>query len=198
MACYLLHCGDVVPIDANTAIGMIKTKLYIQFVDWCLTGFKVDINYHRPTVVLGRDLAKVQQAVCLLSNTTAIAEDWAHLDHKIDLMYTKHAFVHWYVGKGMEEGEFSEAHEGTATLGKIMRRLVWILLNPQTMREERNTEVKVSQQCFFYREGYSVLKIEKLWSGELICMQQYILSYIIMGLCFKTGCFVTDPTCSYL
>jgi len=24
-------------------------------------------------------------------------------------MYAKRAFVHWYVGEGMEEGEFSEA-----------------------------------------------------------------------------------------
>ena len=45
----------------------------------------------------GGDLAKVQRAVCMLSNTTAIAEAWARLDHKFDLMYAKRAFVHWYV-----------------------------------------------------------------------------------------------------
>ena len=50
-------------------------------------------------------MAKVSRAVCMLSNTTAIAEAWARLDHKFDLMYAKRAFVHWYVGEGMEEGE---------------------------------------------------------------------------------------------
>merc|ERR1712130_812291 len=50
-----------------------------------------------------RDLAKVPRAVCMLSHTTAIAEAWARLDHKFDLMYAKRAFVHWYVGEGMEE-----------------------------------------------------------------------------------------------
>uniref|UniRef100_A0A672Y5U2 Tubulin, alpha 1c n=1 Tax=Sphaeramia orbicularis TaxID=375764 RepID=A0A672Y5U2_9TELE len=97
MACCLLYRGDVVPKDVNAAIATIKTKRTIQFVDWCPTGFKVGINYQPPTVVPGGDLAKVQRAVCMLSNTTAIAEAWARLDHKFDLMYAKRAFVHWYV-----------------------------------------------------------------------------------------------------
>lgn len=109
MACCLMYRGDVVPKDMNAAVATIKSKRTINFVDWCPTGFKAAINHCPATVVPGGDIAKTLRSLLMISNTTAIGDVIGRMSKKFRMMYKKRAFVHHFVGAGMEEGEFEEA-----------------------------------------------------------------------------------------
>ncbi|RVE49223.1 hypothetical protein evm_006115 [Chilo suppressalis] len=109
MSCCLLFRGDVNPNDINSAINQIKNMRSIQFVSWSPTGFKIGVNYQPPLTVPGGDLAALQRAVVMVSNSSAISTAWERLCKKFSLMYSKRAFVHHYVSAGLEEGEFKNS-----------------------------------------------------------------------------------------
>ena len=116
MACCLMDRGVVVPKYVNAAVATIKTKRTIQFVDWLPTDFLCGINDQPRTVVPGGDLAKKMRAVCMISNSNAIAEFFFAHRPQVRLDVLEACFRPLYVGECKEEGEFSQAREDLAVL----------------------------------------------------------------------------------
>merc|ERR1711931_567398 len=136
----MLYRGDVVPKDVNAAIASIKTKRSIQFVDWCPTGFKVGINYQPPTAVPGSDIAKVPRAVCMISNTTAIAEAWARLDHKLTSCTPREPLFIGMLAKVWRRANFPKP----ARTWPLWRRITRKLVSTPSRRELRTTRARMN------------------------------------------------------
>merc|ERR1719370_1501222 len=113
MAISMNFRGKVTSKEANENIQKVKKNNKVVFVEWMPTGFKVGLN-SIPCVNLENDVLKETKRTCaMIGNNVAVNRVFPErLSKKFDMMYSQRAYVHWYVGEGMEEGEFSEAREG--------------------------------------------------------------------------------------
>jgi tubulin alpha len=54
-------------------------------------------------VVPEGDIGSMERSCSMLSNSTAISEVFGRMNYKFDVLYSKRAFVHWYIQEGQEE-----------------------------------------------------------------------------------------------
>ncbi|KAG2382268.1 hypothetical protein C9374_005470 [Naegleria lovaniensis] len=122
----LKYCGNVSMKEVNQSIQCLKRSgiVHDHAVPWTRVGV------HCETVSKSKTLGSNHETsiISMLANSTVMGGVFDRIMNKCDKLYDKRAYVHWFVGEGMESGEFEEARE-------VVRNLAFDYHNMENMEQ---------------------------------------------------------------
>lgn len=99
-ACVLFR-GRMSTKDVDVEMCRIQNKMSSSFVEWIPCNIKTAICDVPPK--------GLKMSATFIGNSTAVQEVFHRVADQFVVMFRRKAFLHWYLGEGMDEMEFTEA-----------------------------------------------------------------------------------------
>jgi len=124
IACCTIYRGLNCDVkDVYDAVESVRSSFKIPFVKWIPTGFKIgicDSQIYHPNKQM--ESYKIPEASLLkFTNHTGMFDVCNDTVDKYNALLDKRGYVFWYIGEGMEEGEFVDAAETLVEHHKLMK-----------------------------------------------------------------------------
>mmetsp|Transcript_8156 Transcript_8156/g.16920 ORF Transcript_8156/g.16920 Transcript_8156/m.16920 type:complete len:442 (+) Transcript_8156:79-1404(+) len=101
LTCAMMFRGKISSEVVVDSMKEIEDKNSAYFVEWIPNNIKSSICNIPPK---GLEMSTV-----FIGNSTAIQDAWKRVADQFTVMFHRKAFLHWYIGEGMDEMEFTEA-----------------------------------------------------------------------------------------
>merc|ERR1712226_1442736 len=96
-----MYRGTISTRDVDTQILALQSRHKDSFVEWIPNNIQCSVTDIPP--------AGSKMGSTFVGNSTSIQAMFKRVATQFAVMYRRKAFIHWYLGEGMDDMEFSEA-----------------------------------------------------------------------------------------
>lgn len=108
MTCTTLFRGALSTQDIEAQLVQVQRKNSSYFVPWIPTSISSQVCDITPR--------GLKMSALFVGNSTAISGVFRRISEQFNAMFRRKAFLHWYIGEGMDEMEFTEAESNVNDL----------------------------------------------------------------------------------